>query len=148
MPKLKLRGNDVVIVPGSGQADMGKETGLLPFGGTATVLSSNATLTTGGIYQLSQSTGNAVTASLPDPSNNMGVRYHIINAVGQNHVTASSGDNTDNIGNLAGVSVPDMDGYARFVFEDDVASFVVESNGTWWQVLAVSSGSHSYFQDS
>lgn len=150
MPKLKIKNGDVVIVPGTGQVDFGGDTGVLPFGGTATTLTSNTTLSTGGIYKLSSSTA-AITASLPAPGTNLGVRYHIICDSSHAHnVTASNqpAGETDGLGNINGVSTPDFDGYALFKFEaSDGASLIVESNGYLWQVLSLTSGSHTITQD-
>lgn len=152
MPKLQVRNGDVIIVPGTGGLDMvnGVSGGALPFGGTATVLTSNDTLSTGGIYQLSSSTA-PVTASLPSPATNLGVRYHIITTSAHAHnVTASNvpaGD-TNGISNINGVSTPDFDGYALLKFEAaEGLSFIVESNGTTWQAIALTSGSHTITQD-
>jgi len=149
MPKLKIKNGDVVIVPGTGAVDFGADTGVMPFGATALVKTANFTLGVGGVYNLSSSTA-AITASLPDATNKVGVRYHIVTTSAHAHnVTASNvaGGETDGIANYAGSST-DFDGYALLKFEADVGkSLIVESNGTVWQAITLSSGSHTLSQD-
>jgi len=154
MPKLKFKNGDVVIVPGTASATgFGQDIEVMPYEVTVTARndeSNTYAMGKGGHYSLSSSVG-ALTASLPDPSTKAGVRYHISTQSSHAHNVTASAGSANGIYLLQGMGqgAPSTPSVGLFKFAATGAgSLILESNGVAWQVVCVSSGSHTYGADS
>ena len=156
MPKLQFKNGDIVVVPGSATAaDFGEQLNVPPYPQTATLLTSNAALTTGGVYQLSGATATSqVTASLPSAASNLGVRYHIITTSAHAHQVTASVAVGGVANGIARTNLPGMTGAANSTAFGALSfgallghSFVVESNGIKLVTVALTSGSHTFTVD-
>lgn len=151
MPKLKIKNGDVIIVPGTGGADVGTDSGFMPFGSTAKTKSADFTFAEGGLYVLSNSSGIGLTGTLPAASSNPGVRYMVVCNNADTHLVTASNDTAgdDPLANYAGSDITregglgGVDAGEALEFGGDTASVVIiESTSANWQIVSVSSGSN------